>query len=867
VIDHALAAGLLSPGQIQRARRIQLERSGQGDHSGLLAVLGAEFLRAEDLPALKAVYAQALAAPAPPAELEDSTPTLQGGPTPSEGPPTAALASAGPGVAPPDAATRAPLPASGLHQSLAASAEAGPVRIGAYEVLRELARGGMGAVYVARHTDLEREVAIKVLLQADAPATHVERFLREARATARLRHPNVVPVHELGEEGGRSFIVMDLVPGESLAARVRREGPLDLDEAARLGEGMARGVAHAHTQGVLHRDLKPANVLLSPQGEPLVTDFGLARLADEDRLTRTGVLLGTPNYMPPEQADGSSTDERSDVYSLGATIYELVTGEPPFTADTVIKVVHAVIKNPPPPPSSLRADASPDLETILLKALEKDPADRYATAADLADDLARLRAGEPIAARPPSRTTLARRWLRRRRAVVAGPVALAVAAPLTWAAWVQVGRPLLDLVREAPAPAPPAPTEEPGLTAAERADAEARLDAYLAGTDRRDRVAHLRGWLEEHGARMPAAAERATAALRRDAPLARRDLDPPGERWAVTLLEGGWVAAAWVGPGHRRLHLWRPEDGAARPLELPGHAVAAGPTGDRRALLVATAAPGRTHLVEWPAGAEELEDPVDLGPAEPDPITAGAVSAAAGAVALARPGGRIDVFGLDGEPLASLPAPRRAPDGGDGAAWAWRLLAFSGDGSRLLALGAAGGGEAPMDLMTKSSPVAYWDWRARRRVTVAADPPGHPACVAAAPAGRLFAIGTTSQFVYLFGGERPLPLTFPRPDDERDPTHRDVPRGLAFAPGGRRLYSVAGTAVADGRERAWSVWDRAPEGDPSDPTAWTRASHVEALEGAPFGLDLHGGRLAFAGVRGEPPASAWVEVWQAPPDP
>ncbi|MCW8141818.1 MAG: serine/threonine protein kinase, partial [Planctomycetota bacterium] len=251
-------------------------------------------------------------------------------------------------------------------------------RIGGYRVLRELGRGGMGVVYLAESLALRRQVALKVLTPGgDVEA--VERFQLEARAVARLRHPHVVGVHEVGRDGPRWFLAMDLVDGESLRARVQRDGPLAPEDAARLLEPIARALHHAHGAGLLHRDVKPHNVLVARDGTPLLADFGLAKDVGADGVTVTGEVMGTPAYMAPEQAtaDHARVDRRADVYALGATLYEALTGRPPFVGGSAINVLRQVVEDPPVPPSRLRPGLPRDLETICLTCLEKAPGARY----------------------------------------------------------------------------------------------------------------------------------------------------------------------------------------------------------------------------------------------------------------------------------------------------------------------------------------------------------------------------------------------------------------------------------------------------------------------------------------------------------
>ncbi|MBX3471078.1 MAG: serine/threonine protein kinase, partial [Planctomycetes bacterium] len=273
-------------------------------------------------------------------------------------------------------------------------------RVGGYELLAELGRGGMGSVWRARSLALGREVALKLLTAPDDPEL-VERFQLEARAAARLRHPNVVGVHEVGQDGRTWFLALDLVEGESLRARVTRDGPLSPREAARVVEAIGRALHHAHGHGVVHRDVKPHNILIAADGTPLLADFGLAKDAGADGLTVTGQVLGTPAYMAPEQALGdlARVDRRADVYALGATLYEALTGAPPFAGATAMNILRQVIEDDPAPPSRRRPGLDRDLEAVVLKCLEKAPDARYDTAAQAADDLARWLRREPVAAR------------------------------------------------------------------------------------------------------------------------------------------------------------------------------------------------------------------------------------------------------------------------------------------------------------------------------------------------------------------------------------------------------------------------------------------------------------------------------------
>jgi serine/threonine protein kinase len=286
---------------------------------------------------------------------------------------------------------------------------------GAYRVEREIGRGGMGVVYEAVHLALDRRVALKVLpVRGPGQARHLERFLREARTAAGLHHTNIVPVFDVGQVGGVPYYAMQYIAGRSLEnAAPPATGPYDPDQTAppeepapeaapappghfrrvaEIGIQAAEGLAYAHQRGVIHRDIKPSNLLLDDRGVVWITDFGLARGRDDVALTHSGVLLGTPRYMSPEQAEAARrpVDHRTDIYSLGATLYELLTRRPAFTGRTPEEVVGQILGRDPVPPRRLDPAVPRDLETIVLKAMAKRPADRYQTAGDLADDLAPL---------------------------------------------------------------------------------------------------------------------------------------------------------------------------------------------------------------------------------------------------------------------------------------------------------------------------------------------------------------------------------------------------------------------------------------------------------------------------------------------
>jgi eukaryotic-like serine/threonine-protein kinase len=301
-----------------------------------------------------------------------------------------------------------------------------PREVGPYVVLREVGRGGMGVVYQARHGDLERPVALKMILAGDfASEVHRQRFRREAELAARIQHPNIVQVYEIAVHQGRPYLALEWCDGGSLAARIGPEGWPPRQAAAHVAT-LTEAIEAAHSRGVVHRDLKPSNILLQSSSDPgalgakgiptpKVADFGLAlALERESGLTSTGQTLGTPEYMAPEQATGKPAGRTADIYALGAILYELLTGRPPFRGDTALEVLHALANDEPVPPRRLRPSVPRDLEIIVLKALEKEPSMRYSTASKLGDDLRSFLASRPINAKPPSLLDRLSKWTRRR---------------------------------------------------------------------------------------------------------------------------------------------------------------------------------------------------------------------------------------------------------------------------------------------------------------------------------------------------------------------------------------------------------------------------------------------------------------------
>jgi serine/threonine protein kinase/Tfp pilus assembly protein PilF len=311
--------------------------------------------------------------------------------------------------------------------------------LGDYELLEEIGRGGQGVVFRARQKSLNRTVALKVIsLGQWASKAHLKRFRLEAEAAARLEHPGIVPIYEVGERGGSCYFSMKFVEGGQLDEVLKRE-PMSSRRAAELFVKIARTVQFAHEHGILHRDIKPGNILLDKHGEPYLTDFGLARLIEqESTVTNSFDVFGTPSYMPPEQAAGQAKEltPAADVYSLGAVFYQMLTGERPFAGSTTYETIRLVLENEPRNPRLRNPKVDVDLATICLKCLEKDPSRRYATAGALADDVERWLRHQPITARRAGAFIRGKKWVRRNPSIaVMAALLLAVAAPLGVMIW------------------------------------------------------------------------------------------------------------------------------------------------------------------------------------------------------------------------------------------------------------------------------------------------------------------------------------------------------------------------------------------------------------------------------------------------
>ena len=307
---------------------------------------------------------------------------------------------------------------------------------GDYELLEQIGRGGQGVVFRARQKSLNRTVALKIIgLGQWATKAHLKRFRLEAEAAARLEHPGIVPIHEVGELDGSCYFSMKFVEGGQLDAIPKRE-PMPIRQAVELIAKVARTVHYAHEHGILHRDIKPGNILLDAKGEPHLTDFGLARLVEsESSVTQTLDVFGTPSYMAPEQAVGNNAQVTgaTDVYGLGAVLYQLLTGQPPFAGGTTYETIKLLLDTEPRQPRLLNPKIDRDLSTICLKCLEKDPKRRYSSALALAEDLGRWLKHEPIVARHTGVFTRGRKWVRRNPTsalLAASLIGLAAAASL-----------------------------------------------------------------------------------------------------------------------------------------------------------------------------------------------------------------------------------------------------------------------------------------------------------------------------------------------------------------------------------------------------------------------------------------------------
>jgi len=385
------------------------------------------------------------------------------------------------GVRPPTAGA-----ASGAHREPSAELACG-AHFGRYRIIRLLGEGGMGATYLAYDTYAKRQVALK-MLPSFRNGIFEKRFLREVRAAASLDHPAIVKIFDAGIENGQRYYTMEFVDGETLVQIIEREKRLDIRRALDIVAQVADGLQHAHSRGIVHRDIKPANIMIDRDGRVRITDFGVAKRLEEGAtvLTHTGQIIGTPAYMSPEQAAGDkdAVGARSDIYSLGCVLYQLLTGREPFKADTAIVMLKKVLDEDPIDPRRFCAEIPPEAVAICMKAMEKRPERRYATAAEFADDVRRLLAGRAVRAHPIGLMARARRRLRRYRVQIAVSVAIgALAAAVAYQAHRLEYRERLFLLREQKGAPPQSGDDYPIgflLTAARHREPDTRCYALTA---------------------------------------------------------------------------------------------------------------------------------------------------------------------------------------------------------------------------------------------------------------------------------------------------------------------------------------------------------------------------------------------------
>lgn len=449
LVQAALARGFLTPAQVGEAQQLHATLAAQGRSPGLLPLLGQRYLTPAQLNELRGLYSSGRLASA--GFASDVTHAAD-----TQAPdPRAALGF--------DDTQPDPAFAQGASQRWEPGA-----RVAEWVLDEKIGQGGMGAVFLGRHATTGAPCAIKALSLGSSRVGQ-ERFRREAAAMASVdRHPNVLRVHSAGEALGHMYLVMDLASGGDLSQRIEEQGPMELQAGAAMVGALARGLAHVHAQGILHRDLKPANILFDERGNPLLVDFGLARSEDWESLTKTGALVGTPAYASPEQVRGQrgAVSEQSDIYGLGAVLFQVLTGEAPFEgAGSMPMLIAQILNSEVEPPSKRRPGLDPAGDRVVQKALAKRPEDRYASAADFAEDLEQLARGESVEVWLPrkrmGKRALALVWLCGLGAVLAAAALWKLAAPAP--------KPAAKTI-EPPPPAAPAPPKVVQILAAKGAE-------------------------------------------------------------------------------------------------------------------------------------------------------------------------------------------------------------------------------------------------------------------------------------------------------------------------------------------------------------------------------------------------------------
>ncbi len=646
--------------------------------------------------------------------------------------------------------------------------------LGDHELLDEIARGGMGVVFRARQRRLGRIVAVKVLAGGEFAGVEARRrFRTEAEAAARLQHPGIVAIHDIGESDGLPWLSMDFVAGENLASVVR-EQPLPARQAAEYVRAIAEAVQHAHDHGVLHRDLKPSNVLLDEETGPRITDFGIARCVDASEHTRTGEVLGSPGYTAPEQALGGTADARTDVYGLGALLYHLLTARPPFQGPTLDAILLQLREADPLAPRRLNPAVPRDLETICLRCLRKDPANRYVTAREMAEDLARFQRGETIHARPISALARTWRWCRRRPAIAA---LLALLVVVTALAFVTVER-------------------------ARREEAGAKGHAEAASAQLRETNARLEESLDRIELDRAEDLFRSGDSAGALAPLARivrrNPLHPIATARLASALWHGSFALPLVPPMNSGAEVTRLQflrDGSTLLVCTTKGASTWNAEAGRRLLeferaegyFLAASSPDERTLVEWDPNPGKAFHFLDIATgrrlAPPIPhegwIHTVVFSPDSSLIVIAASDAAVQIRDArTGEPAG-------APLEHESGVWS---AAFSPDGATI----ATG----------TNKTVRFWDSRTRQLRTESLPLEGREAKVRFSPEGRWLVASTNDGAARLLsvadGHFTGLPMR-----------HEDMIRSTAFSPDGRWLV----TASEDHTARVWSV----PGGEPTGP--------------------------------------------------
>jgi WD40 repeat protein len=683
-----------------------------------------------------------------------------------------------------------------------------PTRVryfGDYEIIRELARGGMGVVFQARQMSLNRLVALKMILAGQlANEADILRFRLEAEAAGNLDHPGIVPIFEVGQHEGQHYFSMGFVEGQSLSQRLV-DGPLPSRQAAGLILKVAEAIEYAHSLGVVHRDLKPGNILLDRSGNPRVTDFGLAKKIQGDSgLTASGQIMGTPSYMAPEQAGGKPGDvgPAADVYALGSTLYCVVTGRPPFQAASAMDTVLQVVSDEPVPPRRLNPTVERDLETICLKCLEKEPARRYASAAALAADLRRYLDGEPIVARPVTPIERAVKWARRRPAIAALSAATVLATILGVAgiAWqwrkAEVNFALAEVQRTlAEKNATVAGLNERKAKESARTEAEARAEAQKHAT---------------------VAIEKAEALRRQDyisrVNLAYRECLDNNVARALELLEGcpadlrGWEWSYVSRQCHLDLHTFRDSAPCVNAVAFSpdGRRIASGSggfqgeaAGDLVVRDVATGGevfayrglPGGVHAVAFSPDGRSLATGYGA--------TLAMYDAATGRERYKKSTGSLTIDGV-----AFTPDSQRIITGCGGSP-GYSKIWDAPTGNQLGdSLPGYGGGFAYVDIspdgqqaaVGSSGRVDVWDLHTRKPIHTLRGHENFVYAVAFSPDGRYIASGGWDRTVRLWDRATGAEI-------RRFPGHEGFVRGVAFSHDGQRIASCA----EDKSVKLWSV--------------------------------------------------------------